>query len=366
MAKAGMTSRGATGEGVGDAAHPSAYGEPVDAIVLAGTHNNPRRLVQGRNKAFLEIDGRALVRHVVDALIGARQIRRIFVVGPAAELERVLADCPDTFCVQQEGKLVSNGWAAVRAVQAACPECSAEDFREQPILLISCDLPLISPGAIDDFVARCAAVDNDAPQTQAMLVGVAEDQALRPFYGDGDGPGVERPLVQMNEGLMRLSNIYISRPYKLTHTEFLQTSFSLRKAKDWHNVIKLAFAVFSQPGGWFAAWMIFRLQLTYLLRQGQGGFYRRLRRGNTFGKIERGVSTVLGGPIRIVESPYGALSLDVDDEEDFALLQKNYARWMTEVLALDEQRQARLEQRQGELRPEGNQQHAEQQTEEKR
>ena len=27
----------------------------LDAVVLAGTHNNPKRLIAGRNKAFLKI-----------------------------------------------------------------------------------------------------------------------------------------------------------------------------------------------------------------------------------------------------------------------------------------------------------------------
>lgn len=340
------------------------YAEPVDAIVLAGTHNNPARMIRGRNKAFLDIEGRALVRHVVDALTGAQSVGRVFVVGPQQELEAVLADCPETYCVQQVGKLVANGWAAVRAIEAQA-SVSKEELLERPVLVISCDLPLISPGAIDDFVGRCASADASAGEAHAMLCGIAEYGGLVPFYGTKEQPGIERPLVQMNEGLVRLSNIYIFRPYKLTHAEFLQTSFTLRKAKDWHNVAKLGFSVFSQPGGWFAAWMIFRLQLTYLLRHRKGRLYRRLRKGNTFAKVEHGVGTVLGGTMRLVESPYGALSLDVDDEEDYAMLQANYHDWIGVVHALDRS-PASLQQDQGELRPERNEQHREHQPEKER
>ena len=35
-----------------------AYPHKLDAIVLAGTHRNPKRLIAGKNKAFLEIDDR--------------------------------------------------------------------------------------------------------------------------------------------------------------------------------------------------------------------------------------------------------------------------------------------------------------------
>ena len=41
-----------------------AYAVPLDAIVLAGTDDNPRRMIQGQNKAFLEIGGETLVRRI--------------------------------------------------------------------------------------------------------------------------------------------------------------------------------------------------------------------------------------------------------------------------------------------------------------
>jgi molybdopterin-guanine dinucleotide biosynthesis protein A len=44
----------------------------LDAIVLAGTDSNPKRMIQGSNKAFLEIGGQVLIR--VIPLIGADQI----------------------------------------------------------------------------------------------------------------------------------------------------------------------------------------------------------------------------------------------------------------------------------------------------
>lgn len=328
----------------GTAAHfapdHAAYDQPIEAIVLSGTHQNARRLIKGRNKAFLEIDGRTLVRHVVDALVEARHIGKVYVVGPAEALGEVLGDRPDVVCVPQAGKLLANGWAGVRAVEADRERSGGEGPGERPMLLTSCDLPLITAGAVDDFVERAAAIDRSSPEGNAMLVGIAEETGLRPFYGDETAPGVERPLVQMNEGRYRLSNIYVTRAHKLEHSDFLQTSFDLRKAKNWHNVAKLVLSLFSQHGGWFAAWMTCRLQLTAMLRRGKGRLYRRLRAGNTFEKVERGVSTVLGGAVRLVVSPYGGLSLDVDDEADYTLLNSRYPEWMAVSDALDAERKS--------------------------
>ena len=307
----------------------SSFGFPIDAVVLAGTHEDPRRLVNGRNKAFLEIDGRALVRHVVDALEAAAHIDQIYVVGPVEELEVALRGCPNAHCVPQEGRMLSNSWAAIRAAEAARASLPERQLNQRPILMTSSDLPLISAPAVDDFVARCAAVDAVAGRQVAMLVGVAEEAGLSPFYGSAGQPGIVRPLVQLKDGRMRLANIYVARPRLLAHSEFLQTSFNLRKAKDWRNVLKLVWSLFGQHGGWSAAWMTLRLQVTAMLAGGEGFLYRRLRAGNTMQRVENGVSSVLGGPVKVVVTPFGGLSLDVDDEEDFDLLSAHYRQWMS-------------------------------------
>ena len=90
---------------------------------------------------------------------------------------------------------------------------------------------------------------------------------------------------------------------------------------------------------------------------------------NTFEKIDRGVSTVLGGAVRLVDSPYGGLSLDVDDEADYVLLRNHYSEWMAEVRDLDERLGSECppsEQGEGQGRPERDQQDAEEQPEKER
>jgi len=52
-----------------------------------------------------------------------------------------------------------------------------------------------------------------------------------------------------------------------------------------------------------------------------------MRRGNLTERIERACSTVLGGPVRMVITPYGGLSLDADNEEDFEILSRRFADW---------------------------------------
>jgi len=315
---------------------PDGYPFPLDAVVLAGTHQNTKRLITGRNKAFLEVGGEVLVRRVINALLEAETIGQIFVVGPADELLETLSGFPNrVHIIAQRGKMLTNAWAGIEA---------AEDFRrndtdipvkDRPLLAISCDLPLATARSIDDFVTRCAREDFAADTPYAMLAGVVDAPSVELFHPRDGELGIERPFVQLGFGRLRLANIYVGRPRKLSHQEFLQTGFSHRKAKDWHNVVALTYNFFKSHGGWQAAWLTMRVQLTLMLSRGGGRWYQRLKKGNTRERVERSVSKVLGGPVKVVISPFGGLSLDVDDEEDYRVLDACYDEWAVITEAID-------------------------------
>ncbi len=92
------------------------FSHPLDAIVLAGTHRDSKRSIKGQNKAFLNIDGRPLLRHVVDALLGAQSVAGIFVVGPVEQMSKALQSVPaEVHLVQQEGNMLANCRAGIRA-----------------------------------------------------------------------------------------------------------------------------------------------------------------------------------------------------------------------------------------------------------
>jgi len=312
------------------AASPYPQYAPLDAIVLAGTDTNPRRLIRGRNKAFLEIGGQALVQRVVKALLEATTIGQVFVVGPTERLRQVLSDLPERVTlVEQAGQMLGNAWQAIYASEARYRERHGRDDPQRPLLFISSDLPLISAAAIDDFVARCALEDQRQELKYSMLAGVAEEASLSLYHPDGVRAGIERPFVHLADVRVRLANIYVGRPRTLTHQEFLQTGFDHRKAEKWKNVLALSWHFLGQSGGWRAAWITLRLQATLMAARGKGRLYERLRRHNRTERIEEACSTVLGGPVRMVITPYGGLSLDADNEEDFSILSQRFSDWLT-------------------------------------
>ena len=93
-------------------------------------------------------------------------------------------------------------------------------------------------------------------------------------------------------------------------------------------MVALAWRFLDQPGGWQAAWITLRLQATLLAARGRkGGLYRHLRRGNATQRIEQACGTVLGGSVRMVVTPWGGLSLDADNDEDFQVLSRRFEDW---------------------------------------
>ncbi len=314
----------------GETIPTTAWLSPLDAIVLSGTDSNPKRMVQGRNKAFLEVGGEVLVRRVAEALLSASSIGLVFVVGPAEPLRKALDGLSDqVVIVDQVGKMLANTWAAIHASEARCLTGENGVDPERPLLIISCDLPLISPKAVDDFVARCAWAENAAQTRFSLFGGVAEEASLRRYYPQEGKPGIKRPYVHFSQELLRLANIYVARPRKLSHQEFLQTGFSYRKAKDWRNVMSLVRSYLGQSGGWKAAWLTLRLQATLMTSRRDGGLYRWLRKGNTLDRVELAMGVVLGGTIKLIITPYGGFSLDVDDEEDYRVLGQRFDDWST-------------------------------------
>jgi len=300
----------------------------LDAIVLAGTDSNPKRMIQRSNKAFLEIGGEVLIRRVVEALLGASSIGLVFVVGPSEPLRKALEGLSDeVVIVEQVGKMLANTWAAIHASEARCMTGENGVDPERLYLFTSCDLPLISAAAVDDFVARCARAEDAAQTHISMFGGVSEEASLRRYYPEEGKPGIKRPYVHFSHELLRLANVYVARPRKLSHQDFLQTGFSYRKAKDWHNVMKLVRSYLGRSGGWKAAWLTLRLQATLMASRRGGGLYRWLRKGNTMERVELAMGAVLGGTVKMIITPYGGFSLDVDDEEDFRVLSLRFDDW---------------------------------------
>ena len=113
----------------------------VDVIILAG-----EQLIKGLenagNKALYLINRKMMIEYVIDAVKAAEGIKRIVVVGPKDKLSRHLYGKVDAV-IDSGGNVIENVMAGIRYLKP-----------RENILICSCDIPLITTEAINDFISR--------------------------------------------------------------------------------------------------------------------------------------------------------------------------------------------------------------------
>lgn len=129
----------------------------VDAVILAGGIPKPDEplyaYTQGKPKALLEMGGRSMLQWIVEALDKATTIRRIAVSGltgadVSLSTRKPLAFAPD------QGSMMGNA-------QAGLAELSKAGALSPYILLVSSDIPTITPGIVDWSVTTSLQTDHE-------------------------------------------------------------------------------------------------------------------------------------------------------------------------------------------------------------
>jgi molybdopterin-guanine dinucleotide biosynthesis protein A len=129
----------------------------LDAVVLAG--GDPEKDAEllayaggVPSKALIELGGRTFLEHVVSALLGVDQVRRVAVVGLAPE------HCPDlgpqVIFAADRGGMLENGVSGVECLRAT------GEISER-IVTSTCDIPLVTSEVVRDLIARCLPYDVD-------------------------------------------------------------------------------------------------------------------------------------------------------------------------------------------------------------
>ncbi|MBN1297820.1 NTP transferase domain-containing protein [bacterium] len=406
----------------------------LDAVVLAGTHRNPKRLIQDQNKAFLMLKNRPLVSYVVQACLESRRLDRVVVVGPRNELEQALADLKTDYperliLVQQRSRVLENVWNGflatfpdgnnlpinrkidtlllaghipikkrvhlhiIHSVYAAVAGqmerlqkrklhrgsvmaimerrfdafrfrfeqqewfmgkmgietllaeghvlCETGDgivFRDdslyrffvdwenrfkKSIFVTGCDIPLLTAAAVDDFIDRSTLYEGD------FFVGVSSADTLKHFSNGPNGsPGIQRPYLSFREAELRAANLIVVAPNRVGNKELIQESFGVRKMTEWHNVIAVAWKLLRLSGRFQTIRMVIMLQAVAVLkRHGMDRLAGNLQRFIRIPEFERLLSRIFMTQLRLIETPYSAASLDVDEPQDYERLCDNFEYW---------------------------------------
>jgi CTP:molybdopterin cytidylyltransferase MocA len=407
---------------------------PTDTVVLAGTHRHKKRLVVGKNKAFLELKGRPLIVHVTQSCLECSQIGKVIVVGPRnaleSSLEELSAKYPERLMIiQQRSRMLENVWngflasfddgnnlpvnrrietlllggiypikkkahlnivlsvysavagamirtgedmlekeSVVKAMEQRFNEfrrrferqerfmtrmnvetllsdghilletetgiCFRETFLfeffaewekrfKKQIFIIGCDVPLITSEAVADFVDRCDSVPGD------FHVSVASHSLLKCFYKDKNGnEGIQRPYMSMNEAHIRAANMMLVRPNRVGNKELIQQSFGIRKMTEWRNVFALFWILLRLSGRFQTVRMGILLQMAAIVRRlGMHSLNDRIRKRIRVEDFEELLSRTFMTGFRLVETPYAAVSLDIDTEDDYRKICQNLDYW---------------------------------------
>ncbi|HML32666.1 nucleotidyltransferase family protein [Sporomusa sphaeroides] len=248
-----------------------------DAIILAGGENN-EPLVHYTSQpyeAMIDISGKPMVEFVARALAACPQISRIFVAGPPEELAK--CSFPEQTVIVAGGRTIMDTISlGMKALE-----------HERLTLVVTADIPLLTPAAIEDFLAQCAGV-----QADLYYPIVARSDHERRF------PGNQRTYARLREGTFTGGNIFLVNPRIVPHCmEVAERIFANRK-----NPFKLCCQL-----GW-----------TFVVK-----FVLGILKLN---QVEKRAGEILGIQGAVIRSQYAELGIDVDKPSDLELVRNCFSQ----------------------------------------
>lgn len=243
--------------------------ERMPAVILAGAKAGDALATAAgvAYKALAPVRGQAMVTTIATALSGTEAISEVFLVGPG----EVAAAAPSAKPVPDAGSFFGN----LKAGVSACgnnPHC----------LVITCDIPFITPTVLDAFIAAALARDADLAYP---IVDVA--LCYQRF------PGMRRTSIRLREGRYTGGNAVVMRPSFLErNAAHIEGAYEARKKP-----LQLVGMV-----GWDL--------LPRLLLSG------RLPGLLPLHLLEERVGRLVGGSVAAVQLPYPEIGTDFDKPDD--------------------------------------------------
>ncbi len=243
----------------------------ADAVILAG--GSSKGLSEAPAKGLIDINGKPMVEYVLDALVACPEIGRICAVVPPGVggpwIEK--AD----LVIESDVSLTRNFAKGVARLQT-----------DRKVLVLSSDIPLLTPEAIADFLKRCA----EEPARLYYPI-IPEEEARRLF------PGMKRTYVKMKEGSFTGGNIALIDPSLVeSHAWLMEEAYAMRKSP-----FKLAKM----------------LGFAFVVKALFGAL--------SISSAEKRVGEMLDSPVKAVITPFPEIGIDVDKPSDLEIIRKHLA-----------------------------------------
>ncbi|MDF9407059.1 MAG: 2-phospho-L-lactate guanylyltransferase [Pelotomaculum sp. PtaB.Bin013] len=163
----------------------------INAVVLGGSLNNGplKEYSPVDYEALIPVGSKLMVEYVVEALLSARHIDRVLVVGPVKELAPLL-----------NGARVSLTGAAggvMENVEAGLKEMPGEER----VLIVTSDIPMLTARSVDNFIELCGDMSGD------IYYPIIPKEFVEKHFAS-----TKRTYVTLKEGVFTGGNVFLFNP----------------------------------------------------------------------------------------------------------------------------------------------------------
>ena len=181
-----------------------------NAFVLAGAKKKrPLEIAENvNNKALIMINSKPMIEYIVDALNNSENIDQILVVGPKKELHPYIG--------KKVKEILNPDNSMLENMEIGLNYFNSTDN----LLLLSSDIPLITPKAIDEFLEICT--------KRKAYIGypiITKENIVKKY------PETKRTYIKMKEGIFCGGNIAFFKPEVFfQNKKLIKELFENRKA----------------------------------------------------------------------------------------------------------------------------------------
>lgn len=302
----------------------------VNAVLLAGDRRASIQ-VRSDNKAFVELRGKPLFIHVLQALQEAVLVADIVVVGPRDRIQDALDRhaVRGVRVVEQRDNMVENFKAGYVAALGLADDVEFWDlkgteYEQVPVLVSPCDIPLLIADEVDEFIRRTNMHEYD------YSIGVTSEKVLSHYYPTEEQPGIRMIYFHVKEDLLRHNNLHIGKPLTFEHLDYVEKMYEWRYQTRWANIIRMLFSILSAGFRLMKGLRVFiLLQLSlYYDRHGHPRLSDRVRSLVCFNRLAEGIGHALGARVQVVYTHFGGAVLDADNDRDLEAIEVRYEEWI--------------------------------------
>lgn len=246
-----------------------------DTIILGGGTVRGLEEQAAASKALVEIDGKAMIEYLIDAFRNASLINRIVALVPLSAQHEKWTSRIDKILVASD--------SMIENIRAGLEYLSSESDLSSHVVLSSCDIPLLTAEAIEDFLRRCQQHEAEIYYT------IISREVINKVY-----PETKRTYATLKDGTFTGGNIGLVSPEAIMNNfSLLEKAYNLRKSP---------------------------LQLARVL--GFKFIVKFAMYSLTIAEAEERVSDMLNAQGKAVITPYPEIGIDVDKQVDLELVRR--------------------------------------------